>query len=118
MTDDFDRAWQHSAPFLVDALDGSMAIGHVYEACKDGRARLWPLERSAVVTELLEYPNLLACRVWLAGGDLYEIRSYLPALDNYARSMGCERIEVDGRRGWQKVLDGYELTRVVLTKEL
>lgn len=112
-----DDEWPRCAAYLEPALDGC-SLGDVYRALEDERARLWPLERSAVVTEIVQYPRLRACRVWLAGGDLDELRRNLPTLDEYARACGCDRIEIDARKGWQRVLTGYELTRVVLTKEL
>lgn len=109
--------WDRCAPYLEPALDGC-SLEDVHAAIRDGRARLWPLERSAAVTEILRYPRLRALRVWLAGGDLDELRRNMGTLDAYARACGCDRIEVDARKGWQRVLTDYEMTRVVLTKEL
>lgn len=112
-----DSEWSRCARYLEPALDGC-TLTDVFERILDERARLWPLERSAVVTEILSYPRLRACRVWLAGGDLEELRRNLHVLDAYARACSCDRIEIDARRGWQRVLTDYELSRVVLTKEL
>ena len=119
LDDDFDRKWAEFAHHLEPALDGSFTLADVEELIRaDPNVVFWPLKRSAVVTEILHYPALRSCRVWLAGGDLDELLHFLPALDNYARSEGCTRIELDGRKGWHRVLEGYEFQRVTLTKDL
>ena len=118
VSDDFAKQWVRCAPYLEAALDGTFSLGDVLTAIKDGRARFWPLERSAVVTEILRYPKRRVLRIWLAGGELDELRRFLPAADNYARYEGCDRIEIDGRRGWARELKDYELQRVILTKDV
>ena len=118
MSDQFGDHWLRCAKYIEPALDGSYAIEDVEHEIREGRAKLWPLERSAVVTQVCEYPQHRAVRVWLAGGELDEIRRYLPALDNYARSVGCSRVEVVARKGWAKVLTGFDANRIVYTKEL
>ena len=71
-----------------------------------------------MVTEIIPFPRNRVLRVWLAGGELDELQRYQPALENYARSEGCSRIEIDGRKGWERALDGYKAERVILTKDI
>jgi hypothetical protein len=42
----------------------------------------------------------------------------LAELEAQAKAMGAVKIEIEGRRGWRRVLPGYRETRVVLEKVL
>lgn len=110
--------WERCRPLLEPALDGTWTMEAVRDELLRGRAKLWPMERSAAVTQLHDYPAGRVCRVWLAGGDLDELRDGLEVLDRYAREQRCTRIEIEGRPGWERVLDGYEKRRVILTKDI
>jgi hypothetical protein len=110
--------WKRCSRWLSSALDEMWSLDDVLEEIEMGRAIFWPMERSAVVTQLHQYPNGKVMRIWLAGGDLMELKRFLPAADNYAKSVGCVAIELEGRPGWERVLDGYEKQRVILVKEL
>lgn len=115
---EFDAEWERCKQYLIPALDESWTIEAVEQEIRANRAMFWPLEQSAGVTQIHEYPNGRVLRIWLAGGELEEVRKYLPAMDNYARWQGCVAVEVEGRPGWEKVLPGYKKKRIVLTKEL
>ena len=45
----------------------------VAEAVWSGKAQFFPLEKSAIITEIVDYPQKAMCRIWLAGGDLDEL---------------------------------------------
>lgn len=115
---DFEVEWERCKKHLSGALAGLWTLDAVEQEIRAGRAVLWPLERSAVVTQIHAHPNGRVLRLWLAGGDLNELLHFLPAADNYARAQGCIAVEVEGRPGWEKKLVGYEKRRVILTKEL
>ena len=97
---------------------GLWTLEAVEAEIRAGRAVLWPMQRSAAVTQIHEHPNGRVLRLWLAGGDLDELRHFLPAADNYGRMMGCMAVEIEGRPGWERVLEGYKKRRVILVKEL
>jgi hypothetical protein len=114
----FDAEWQRCKPYIESALDESWTIDAVEQEIRSGRATLWPMQHSAVVTVVQENPSGRTLLIWLAGGDLNELKQYLPAADNYARAQGCTAVKIEGRAGWEKVLPGYTKRRVILTKEL
>lgn len=107
--------WDIKKHHLEPALDGCYTLEEVWHEINNNKAQFWPLPNSAVVTQVLEYPRRRVLRIWLAGGDMDELRFALSghAVD-YARERGCSVIEVDGRKGWVKVLDGFTETRRVL----
>lgn len=60
-------------------------------------------------------------RIWLAGGTLEDgLAPVLHSAAREAKRLDCDAIEVEGRRGWERVLrpHGFEHKRTVLVKEL
>lgn len=39
-------------------------------------------------------------------------------IEKYAKDEGCKAMRIYGRRGWERVLDGYHVEHVVLEKDL
>jgi hypothetical protein len=75
---------------------------------------------------LFRSPNSLAVtcaygkslRIGLAGGDLEELLDIEEKICSYARINGFTSVEIIGRPGWERMLDGYRRTAVLLRKEL
>ena len=67
------------------------------------KLQLWVGRESTLMTELVEYPKLTACRIFLAGGKLDEIVEMVTALETEAAAIGCSRLEGMGRRGWDGI---------------
>lgn len=107
--------------WLEEALErsgGTHTVEDVYKEVQDGRAQIWTGAKSVVVTVLHDLPQVRIFRVWLAGGDLGEILQHLGLADELARSWGCGRIEIEGRKGWSRVLTGYREVGVILRKDV
>jgi len=105
--------WRRCRGWLLPALEhggNTHGIVDVFDMVVDGRAQLWPGRASAAITQLIDYPRLRSCRVWLAGGELRELADELrPAIKQWARELGCSRVELSGRR-WHRVLgEGREV---------
>ncbi|WP_316176152.1 hypothetical protein [Bradyrhizobium sp. SZCCHNRI1073] len=39
-------------------------------------------------------------------------------IEKYAKDEGCQTMRIFGRKGWERVLDGYHVEHVVLEKDL
>jgi hypothetical protein len=115
---DFDANWERCKPYLAPAVDEAWTIDAVEQEIRAGRATLWPMANSAAVTVIQEMPNGRELLVWLAGGELDELLHFLPSAGNYGKSVGCKRVRIEGRPGWERVLTGYTRKRVVLIKDL
>lgn len=51
----------------------------------------------------------------------YDRERWLPLLkkiEDYAKAEGCSSMRIYGRKGWNKVLDGYRIENVVMEKVL
>lgn len=107
MTEMWEREFERVWPFLAPALErtgGTHGRNDVRCEIEAGSMQLWPGERAAMVTEIVAYPRLKACRVFLAGGALDELRTMETAITAWARELGCDRIELLGRPGWERAL--------------
>ena len=68
-----------------------------------GKLQLWTGRDSVMMTEVVEYPKLSACRVFLAGGKLEDVIEMAAALEIEAAAIGCSRLEMAGRAGWREI---------------
>lgn len=61
------------------------------------------------------------CCIWAACGDLDEmsqVQRFESDIERWARDIGCSAMEIQGRRGWSRLLPGYKRTAIVLEKSL
>lgn len=84
----------------------------------EGRTQLWIGKRSALVTEIVVYPRLKACNVWLAGGDLQEVVEIQRSVAEGAKARGCTRLELKGRPGWLRTERGIRSAGSYLVRDL
>ena len=116
------REWERCRGWLEAAAEGSLrGIAVAERAVFEGRAQLHPGKRCAIVTELDEpAPGMRVVSVWLAGGEMDEIRAMIPGLMAQFRLQGCSKVLVEGRRGWERALkvDGFSLRSVTLEADL
>jgi hypothetical protein len=118
--DRMEEHWQRCRRYIEDALEyagGSHTIDDVWDAVCEGKAQFFPLDKSAIVTEVVDYPQKAMCRIWLAGGDLDELMEAEAAIAAWAKTLGCSGMEIIGRRGWSRQLKDYRQTAVVLMKD-
>lgn len=110
-------------PFLEPALkygNGTHDFVHIVQGVIKGDLILWPTENSAIVTEFHNFPNKRMLHIFLAGGDLSEIKHLHDDVVKFAKEMGCAGLSLTGRPGWVKALSdlgfGHNELRYV-TKE-
>lgn len=108
--------WMHEftrcRPWLEAALEysgGDFDIADVAALLAEGKVQLWPGEKAAIITEMMQYPKKAVLNFFLAGGDLDELQKMTPHIEQWAKEQGCSRVSLHGRRGWD---------RTFLTKEL
>jgi len=82
--------------------------------------QFWPMEKSCLVTEIVTYPNSRALHVFLAAGDLEEIKNIDDTLANFGKQLNAQVISLSGRKGWTKALKdiGYQVAHVTMFKEI
>ncbi|MDC1406059.1 hypothetical protein N8314_00730 [Akkermansiaceae bacterium] len=72
-----------------------------------------------VTTQIKQYPQLKVGLIHLLGGtDINKWVHTIETLESWAASNGCDSMEIQGRRGWLKMLPDYKEQRVFMTKQL
>lgn len=106
--------------WIDDALEyahNSHTFEQVLEIVKRGDAQFWAFEDSAIITEIIDYPQRRTLRFWLAGGNMKRLLDVEPKIRKWSILYACKAVEIIGRKGWEKVLKDYEPTAIVLVKE-
>jgi hypothetical protein len=76
-------------------------------------------EIMAVATTHLVRPREKVCVLTACAGR--EREQWLPLfarIEQYAKDEGCTKMRIYGRKGWERVLDGYRVEHVILEKVL
>lgn len=113
--------WDRCRPWIEAALpytDDTHTIEDVEAALGRNEMALFPLQRSAFVCEVINYPRLKDLHIFLAGGDLEELKSAEPLLHKAATALGCSRISIAGRLGWARAVGGWNRKWLVLIKTI
>jgi hypothetical protein len=110
--------------WIEDALEysgGTHTFHDIALGVLSGRYHLFPNHNSAVVVEIVVYPQLKDLHFFLAGGNLDELKEMRPIIEAWGKSIGCTRVTLAGRRGWERTFlkdEGYEPQWFILSKEL
>ena len=117
--------WPHVEPLLRPAIEktGLSNFEDIEESILIGCSLVWiawdDKIAAAASTTLQRIGSDLVCVLTACGGK--DMDSWLPLLgkiEEYAKAEGCKSLRIFGREGWQRVLDGYERSAVVLEKAL
>jgi hypothetical protein len=125
--DTLDVLWPHALPYLKRFSEETLLVNvdELYEKLKTNDRQLWMVEREGkvvlvVVTEVWAASQGPVCTIKIASGDcgkqsLLEIYDEIEA---WARGLGCVGVEICGRKGWSRLLEGFRQTGVILEKDL
>jgi hypothetical protein len=120
------EVWPHVS-FLLNAAcrrTGLTAFSEIEADILAGRGLLWlawngrSIE-AAAATILINSEAGKVCIITVCGGT--EMMRWLPLIgqiEDYARREGCTRTRIYGRKGWLRVLEGYEQKHVIMDKDL
>ncbi len=116
----FWAQWRDMKPLIEKALEHAdeYTLGDVLHWLHIGEWQGWYTANAVACTRIAQYPRHRACIVVLAAGDLDEIVSAEPQIVEFARENGCKYIEIFGRSGWRRALEGYSEQFTVLRKEV
>lgn len=109
--------WDEIEPFLFDYYEWTPA--QVRQALESAQAQFWGIKddrlRSIVITQT-NYPIGL---IWIAAGTLdAEGRQLLSAIELWMKEKGMRDVKIEGRKGFGRVLEGYEEKATVFLKRL
>ncbi len=118
--------WPLTAPLLRLAIvkTGLSEFATIERDVLDGRSLLWVAWNgsgieAAASTSLQRTDAGKVCVITACAGA--GMRDWLPlirGIEAYARAEGCRCVRIFGRKGWLRVLDGYEQTYAIIDKRL
>ena len=122
--DDLHIVWNEVEPLIKKALDDTYTARDILDGLVKNAFQLfisWEDKvESAVITEVIQYPQKKVCRYFLAGGS--NINNWLEPIqqeiEKFAKYNQCDAIEVAGRKGWLRKLKGYEQKIYLMSKKL
>ena len=118
--------WPHVGPLLRAACRRTElnAFADIEADILSGRSLAWLAWSGSAVeavaatilinSEIGKVCIITAC----AGGDMKRWLPLIDHIENYARGEGCTRVRIYGRKGWLRVLEGYEEKHIIMDKEL
>ena len=126
--------WPHVREYIAKVLrregSGRFETSDILAILLRGEAKLWVVWNkdtktadAAIVTEIVEYPRLRECRIWIVGGRPGTFKAWVydtrDTLDEYARAQGCTFITGAMREGWIRIGGpGWRKTGVSFEKRL
>ena len=118
--------WPHVSSLLQEACRRTSlnAFEDIQADILDGRSLLWVAWNgraieSVAATILINSEAGKVCIITVCGGSGIKRWLHLVGqIEDYARHEGCARVRIFGRKGWLRVLDGYQPKYVIMDKEL
>ena len=100
--------WQRCKPYIEKAIkhQDAFTIQDVEDKIRIGHLHLWPGEKSAMITEFVNLPQIKALNLLFCGGDFEELKKMLYYIEDFARNAGIKRLYGGGRQGWIRKLKG------------
>ena len=108
--DDLLEIWRERAALLQPALDriyNTHTLQDIFDAILRTDMQLSASSSSAMITEIVEHPQMKVVNVFLAGGVLDEcVAAGAPGgpIEQWARKQGAKALTVDGRPGWARAV--------------
>ncbi|WP_421782607.1 hypothetical protein [Kiloniella litopenaei] len=116
-----EKQWERVKGYLQPALDrggNTHTTDDIRAGVISGLYQLWVGDKSAAVSRIESFPAYKICRVFLAGGDLGELKKIEREITSFAKHHDCRALQIIGRPGWERALENYKKAYVVLNKEL
>jgi hypothetical protein len=123
--DQLDAAWPIIADIVSRVTDVSWTLDNLKADLADGSAQAWGMRegdevRCVLVTRVENAFGQRYGLLWIAAGSgivdgMRLFREYIEPW--FFDDQDCERIEIQGRRGWARLLQDYQERAVVLSKD-
>jgi hypothetical protein len=108
-----DKIWEQLFP-SIDYGRESISRKDLEKGIENGTYQLFKDADCSVITA--SFAKTL--RIGVAGGNLRSLVKIEEKVEKYAKKRQYDNIEIVGRAGWEKVLNGYKKEKVILRKEI
>jgi hypothetical protein len=108
-----DKIWEQLFP-TIEKSQEFITREDLEKGIENNTYQLFKDDNCSLVTA----SHLKTLRIGIAGGNLQSIIKITEKVEKYAKKRNYKNIEIVGRSGWEKVLDGYKKEKVILRKEI
>lgn len=97
----------------LDHGNGERTVDDIAIELIEGTKQLWMYSSEdellgTVLTEIIQHPQKKVCQITHLGGEsMMDIINDIQEIEAWAKLNDCSDIQVIGRRGWIKALQGY-----------
>ena len=113
--------WDRCKPWLEKAMkyQDTYTIDDIKDKIRNGIALLWPGKKSAMVTEIIPFPQMLSMNILVFAGNFKEFEEMFKHIETYAKKAGIKRLYGGGRKGWIRKAKHLGIKQeVLLSKDL
>jgi len=122
---DIDSIWNKIEPLIkrvYQKVDLWYTLDKIKESLLSQEMQLWTSQsgtqiKSICITQLVVHPKYKYLDIILMAGEIDSVQ-HLAQIEDWARTMGCKKVKLTGRKGWLKFLNDYEIGQLTLQKEL
>ena len=110
----------HECALIEDVLkcEGSFRLTDIEERLRTRQAQAWADEGSIAITYVSDFPLQRILNLWLIAGDLKTIMKNQSKVFQWAKDRGCNQAQLEGRKGWSKMLSEWSETGVIMRRGL
>lgn len=116
-----DDYWPHVKQWIAQAVHYSdkFSLESVYVRLKAKDFQLWVYENKAAgITHIEAFPLKTTCTLLFAGGESLEgFFESLKVVEEWAKWVGCDSVEICGRKAWARLLPDYT-DQLFLSKDI
>lgn len=127
--EELGNVWSLIEPLVlktIDGMNGRHTLQSLLAEVMEHDLALWAVVsqgqglQALVGTQIAVSSSGLRSLVirFTVGKGIHDWVYLLDQLEDYARSVGCQRVETWARKGWAKHMPDYKLTHVLLEKDL
>lgn len=122
MLEPWEVEWKRCKPWIEKAIkhQDMYNIDDVENQIRKGFFTLWPGKNSAIITEIVVFPQIKIMNLLFCGGDYSELQSIVDtSIEQFAKQLGIQRLSGGGRKGWIRKLKhlGWKNEHII-SKEL
>ena len=110
----------YECALIEDVLkrEGSFCLSDIEECLRTRQAQAWSDEGSIAITYVSDFPLQRILNLWLIAGDFQTIMKNQSKVFQWAKDRGCNQAQLEGRKGWSKMLPDWSVTGVIMRRGL
>jgi hypothetical protein len=113
----FDRYW----PVLQRAFKyahNPMTYDEILDDLLEQKAILFPLNESAALARSIPSEKGDVCQVFMGAGKMKDMKEIHTMIERWGKETGHSTMEIVGRPGWIRALQGYKVTTMTISRAI